>query len=160
MDMSIEVDVKLDTKSMGGFLVYHNYSRASGLFSVLISVAALVGLIWKWDNWMLSQKVLLVILALLFTVIQPIMLVWRGSRQLQTEEFQTPFHYVFNENGIVISQKDQKQEFQWRDVRKIVYKKESIYVYMSTVSAFVLPKSQCSGRFDELVKMMRENKGK
>lgn len=158
--MSIEMDVKLDSKSMGGFLIYHNYSRISGMFSVLISVAALVGLIWRWDFWMLTQKVLLVILALLFTVIQPIMLVWRGNRQLQTEDFQIPFHYVFDKNGIVISQKDQKQEFQWKDVRKIVYKKESIYVYMSTVSAFVLPKSQCNGRFDELVKMMREYKGK
>lgn len=158
--MTIEMDVKLDTKSMGGFLVYHNYSRASGMFSVLISIAALVGLIWRWDSWILNQKVLLAVLALLFTVIQPLMLIWRGSRQLQSEDFQIPFHYVFSDNGIIISQKEQKQEFQWKDVRKIVYKKEAIYVYMSTVSAFVLPKSQCDGQFDDLVKMMREHKGK
>lgn len=158
--MTIEMDVKMDIKSLGGFLIYHNYARVAGILSVLISLAALVGLIWKWDSWMLTQKVMLIILALLFTVIQPIMLLWRGSRRLQTEDFQIPFHYVFNDTGLEISQNEQKQEFQWQDVRKVVYRKDALYVYMSAVSAFVLPKDQCGGQFDELVKLMKEHTGK
>ena len=158
--MTIELDVKMDKKSLGGFLLYHNYVRIAGIFSVLISLAALVGLIVKWDSWMMTQKVMLAILALLFTVIQPLMLIWRGNRRLQTEDFQIPFHYVFHEEGIVISQKEQKQEFQWADVRKVVYRREALYVYMSAVSAFVLPKNQCKGQSEELVKLMKEHTGK
>ena len=157
MYMTIEMDVKLDTKSLGGFLLYHNYARVAGIFSVLISVAALVGLILRWDNWMMTQKVLLGVLALLFTVIQPLMLLWRGSRRLQSEDYQIPFHYVFSDDGIVISQGEQQQEFKWQDVRKVVWRRGGWYVYMSAVSAFVLPKDQSSGQFDELVKMMREH---
>lgn len=158
--MTIEMDVKMDIKSLGGFLLYHNYMRVAGILSVLISLAALVGLIVRWDSWMLSQKVMLAVLALLFTVIQPLMLLWRGNRRLQTEDFQIPFHYVFHEEGLEISQKEQKQEFRWEDVRKVVYRREALYVYMSAVSAFVLPKNQCGGQFDALVKMMKEHTGR
>lgn len=158
--MSVEMDVKLDMKSLGGFLLYHNYARVSGIISVLISLAALVGLVWQWDRWMMTQKVMLAVLALLFTVIQPLMLLWRGNRRLQEEDYQTPFHYSFGDAGIVIRQGEQKQEFQWQDVRKVVYRKDALYVYMSAVSAFVLPAGQSDGRFEELVKMMREHTAK
>lgn len=158
--MSLKLDVKMDMKSLSGFLLYHNYVRVAGGFSVLISLGALAGLIVKWDVWMASQKVMLVILALLFTVIQPLMLLYRGSRRLQSEDYQKPFHYEFNEDGIVISQGDLRQESAWRDVRKIVYRKNAIYVYMSTVSAFVLPREQCDGRFEELISLMKERTAK
>lgn len=158
--MQVELDIKLDTKSLSGFLLYHNYVRASGVFSVLISLAALVGLIWRWDHWILTQKVLLLVLALLFTVIQPLMLIWRGSRRLQTEDYRIPFHYEFSESGIVIRQGELSEEFAWSDVRKAVCRKDAIYVYMSAVSAFVLPKAQCEGHFEELVQWMKEHAGK
>lgn len=155
--MSIEMDVKLDTKTLGGFLLYHNYARASGIFSVFISLAALVLLLVRWGHFGLTQKVLLVILALLFTVIQPVMLLWRGSLRLKGEDYAVPFHYVFSDSGIVISQGEKKQESEWQDVRKVVYRKDALYVYMSAVSAFVLPENQSNGRFEELTKMMREH---
>lgn len=158
--MTLKFDVKMDMKSLGGFLLYHNYMRVAGVFSVLISLAALVGLIAKWDVWMGTQKVMLLVLALLFTVIQPLMLLWRGNRRLQAEDYQKPFHYEFNEEGIVISQGDLEQKSAWKDVRKIVYRKSAIYVYMSTVSAFVLPKEQCGENYEALIKLMKEHKAK
>lgn len=154
--MSVELDVKLDKKSLYQFLLYHNYMRPSGIIGVLISIAAVVVLCVQWGQWTPSQRVMLVVLALLFTVLQPLMLLSKGRRQLQMEEFQIPFHYVFDENGIVISQKDQRQEFSWEDVRRIKYRKSAIYVYMSTVSAFIIPDSQCQGRFEELIGLMKD----
>jgi len=156
--MSIEIDVMLDEKSLNRFLIYHNYARVSGVIGVIISVAALVGLIWKWGMWSVDQRIILVLLSLLFTVFQPLMLMGRGRKQLKMEEFQTPFHYVFDEEGVTISQKEQSQKVTWNEIRKIKYGKDAIYVYTSTVSAFVVPQSQCDGKFDELVALMKENK--
>ncbi len=158
--MKIEFDVKLDKKSLSGFLLYHNYVRPAGIFGLLVSVAALVMLILRWDAWVMMQRGILVVLAMLFTVIQPLILVSKGKRQLQMEEFQLPFHYCFSEEGVLIRQEEQEQKFSWKDIRKVVYRKEAIYVYMSTVSAFVLPKSQCDGQFDALQKMMKEQRKK
>lgn len=154
--MSMELDVKLDKKSLSSFLLYHNYARPAGIIGILISIAAVVVLCVKWDYWTTTQRGILVVLALLFTVFQPMMLLWKGKKQLQMEEFQQPFHYAFGEKGVEISQNDQKQEFAWSEIRKIVYRSHAVYVYMSTVSAFILPASQCGGRFEELVKLMKE----
>jgi hypothetical protein len=103
------------------------------------------------------QRGLLAVLALLFTVLQPLMLASKGKRQLAMEEFQIPFHYSFDENGVTISQQDQTQSFSWEEIRKVVFRRDAIYVYMSAVSAFVVPKEQCGGQFDELVHLMREH---
>lgn len=159
-EMKIEIDVKLDGKSLNRFLIYHNYVRFSGVTGVVISLAAAVALFAEWNLWTQPQRVMLILLALLFTVMQPIMLISKGKRQLQMEEFQIPFHYVFDEEGIEISQNDQKQEFTWADVRKVVCRKTAVYVYMSSVSAFVIPEGQCEGRFAELTEMVRMNTGK
>ncbi len=158
--MSIELDVKLDKKSLSRFLLYHNYARPSGVIGVVISIAAVVALIVEWGLWTQPQRGMLIVLALLFTVLQPMMLVSKGKRQLQMEEFQIPFHYRFDDHGVAISQKEQKQEFTWEDVRKIVYRKDAVYVYMSAVSAFVIPANQCMDCFEEMVQLMKEKKKK
>ena len=154
--MTIEIEVKLDQKSLNRFLLYHYYTQVSGIISVLLSIGALVGLLVRWSAWLPMQRVILILIALMFTVLQPLMLMWRGKKQLMTETFQIPFHYVFGEDKLRISQEEASQEFTWDDVRKIKWRKDAIYVYMSNVSAFVLPEEQCGGQFQELVKFTKE----
>lgn len=154
--MPIEIEVKLDQKSLNHFLLYHYYTQVSGIISVLLSLGALVGLITRWSAWLPMQRGILVVIALMFTVFQPLMLMWRGKKQLMTETFQIPFRYVFTDDKIQISQAEASQQFTWEDVRKIRWRKDAVYVYMSNVSAFVLPKEQCGGQFDELVKFTKE----
>lgn len=156
--MDIEVNIKLDAKSLNGFLLYHNYVRPGGIIGLLVSVAALIMLVWKWDSWTMVQKGILVVLALLFTVLQPLILISKGKRQLQLETFQQPFHYRFTKEGVVIRQKEQEQTFAWKNVRKIIYRKEAVYVYTSAVAAFILPKNQCEDCFADLVSMMKEQR--
>lgn len=157
-DIMIEIDVKLDQRSLNRFLIYHNYVRVSGIIGLVLSIAALAALCLKWGMWTNMQRGLLVVLALLFTVLQPLMLVSKGKKQLAMEEFQIPFHYCFDDTGVTISQKDQTQSFSWEDIRKIVFRKDAVYVYMSTVSAFVVPQEQCGGQFEQLVQLIREKK--
>ncbi len=154
--MEIEADVKLDARSLNRFLIYHNYMRVSGIIGLVLSLAAIVALCLKWGIWTTTQRCLLVVLALLFTVLQPLMLVSKGKKQLAMEEFQIPFHYCFHDGGVTISQKDQSQSFAWEEIRKTVFRRDALYVYMSTVSAFVIPREQCGGRFDELVRLIKD----
>lgn len=158
--MMVETDVKLDEKSLSGFLLYHNYMRPAGILSVVISVAAVVLLILRWGAWTGMQKGMLVFLALMFTVIQPLMLIVKGRKQLKMEVFQESFHYRFDENGVTISQGDDTESCTWDSIRKIVYRKNALYVYTSTVHAFVVPRKACGEKFDELVSLMKECKKK
>ena len=154
--MTIQIQVKLDLKSLGKFLIYHYYTQVSGVISVVISLAALFGLIFRWSGWLPMQRGILIVLALMFTVLQPLMLVWRGNKQLHTEKFEEPFCYTFDDSGVVITQGRDRQQFPWDDVRKVRCRKDAVYVYMSTVSAFVIPREQCDGQFEDLVKLATE----
>ncbi len=153
----IEIDAKLELKPLNRFLMYHNYMRPGGIAGVIISVAAIVCLFVGWSNWTYTQKGLLVVLALLFTVIQPLMLIARGKKQLSMEQFQKSFHYTFDPDKVSVSQDGEKQEFGWDEIRKVVIRKDAIYVYMTTQSAFVLAKDQCGADYDRLLQLVKEN---
>ena len=49
-------------------------------------------------------------------------------------------------------------EVEWENIRKVVITKEAIYLYMSALSAFILPKSQCGGKYNELAVLLKEKR--
>ncbi|MCR4605849.1 MAG: YcxB family protein [Eubacterium sp.] len=148
--MPVEFDVKMDAKSLSGFVLYHNYARPGGIIGVIISVAALVALILRYGAWTGMQKCLLVVLFLLFTVIQPLLLLKKTQTQLKTDAFSNPMHYEFKEEGFSISQKLSREEFAYSDIRKAVIHKNVMYLYMTSVSAFIIPRNQCEDIFDTI----------
>lgn len=155
-EKKIELDVKPDEKSLREFLLYHNYFRPSGILGIVISLAAVVLFVVRFDAWTNIQRGMLVFLALLFTVIQPLMLLWKAKKQLAMPQMQEAFHYAFDKEGVEVSQGGESEKCQWKTIRKIVYRPHAIYVFTSTVHAFVLPKAQCGGQFETLVQCMKE----
>lgn len=147
--MPIEFDVKMDARSLSGFVIYHNYMRPGGLIGLVLSVAAIVMLIVRWDHWTGVQRCLLVVLALLFLVFQPLMLLQKANTQLQSGAFLIPMHYSFGEDTFSIAQGDKQEDFVYADLRKAVYHKNVMYLYMTAVSAFIIPRKACED-FDRL----------
>lgn len=78
---SIEIDVQLDKKTLNRFLLRNNFLRTGGVIGLLISVAAIVGLAVFWNYFGTAQRVILLFLALMFTVIQPVTLLMKGWEQ-------------------------------------------------------------------------------
>ena len=155
--MPIEFEVKMDGGSLGGFVLYHNYMRPGGLIGLVLSVAAIVMLIIRWDHWTGVQRCLLIILALLFLVFQPLMLLQKANAQLQSDAFRIPMHYEFGEERFSISQNDKQEEFAYTDIRKVVFRKNVMYLYMTTVSAFIIPRRACED-FDRVKELVKEGR--
>ncbi len=155
--MSVEVDVKLDGKTLSSFLLYHNYRKISGVVGVLLSLAALAFFVINYNHLATNQKIVLILLALLFTVIQPIILANKGRKQAKKEEMQKSVHYTLGESGIELKQDELKDFWKWSDVRKVCYRKQVVYIYTSQLHAFVIPASQCGEDFDKVVKVIKEN---
>lgn len=155
--MSVEIDVKLDGKTLSGFLLYHNYRKISGIIGVLLSLTALAFLITNYNHLATNQKIVLTILSLLFTVIQPAIFAHKGRKQAKKEEMQKSIHYTFDESGIALQQEEIKDFWKWSDVRKVCYRKQVVYVYTSQLHAFVIPASQCGEDFEKVVKVIKEN---
>ncbi len=155
--MPIEFEVKMDAKSLSGFVLYHNYVRPGGLIGLLLSVAAIVALIIRWDSWTGMQRCLLIVLALLFLVFQPLMLMKKAHTQLQSGAFLFPMSYSFGEETFSIAQGENKEDFVYADIRKAVLHKNVIYLYMTAVSAFIIPRGACE-EFDRLKELVKEGR--
>lgn len=157
-DNALELEIQMDKKSMNRFLLRNNFFRAGGVCGILISLAAIAGLVLFWGEFQLPQRVILIALALMFTVIQPFSLLLKGWNQLKSGTFKEPFHYTFSSDGITVENMAGSVDVEWDQIRKAVITKEAVYLYMNAVSAFILPRSACGERYDELVKLIEENR--
>ena len=139
------------------FLIRNNFLRVGGVFGLLISIAAIVGLIVFWKYFAVAQRVILIFLGLMFTVIQPVTLLMKGWEQLKKGAFREPFHYTFSSEGIEVVNIAGTANVKWGDIRRVVTAKDAIYIYMNAVSAFILPRSECGENYIPAVKMLKEH---
>lgn len=160
MDMdgqSIEIDVQLDKKTLNRFLIRNNFLRAGGVIGLLISFAAIVGLILFWNYFGNAQRIILIFLGLMFTVIQPVTLLMKGWEQLKKGAFREPFHYKFSEEGMEIVNIAGTANVDWENIRRVVVTKEALYIYMNSVSALIIPRAECGDKYVAIAGMIKEH---
>ncbi len=158
--MPVEFDVQMDAKSLSGFVLYHNYMRPGGVIGLVLSVVAIASLIIRWSDWTSVQRCLLIALALLFLVFQPLMLLKKANDQLNSDAFKNPMRYFFDKDGFTISQGDKSESYAYVDIRKPVFHKKVMYLYMTTVSALIIPKSRCESDYDTIKEMVKSGRAR
>jgi len=154
----LEFDVRLDKKTLDRFLLRNNFLRAGGVIGILISLAAIVGLLVFWKYFATSQRVILIFLGLMFTVIQPLSLLMKVRSQLKTVAFREPFHYTFTQTGMSVENMAGTVEVKWSDMRKVIVTKEAMYLYMNAVSAFIIPRQECGDDYVRLAELVGERR--
>lgn len=153
----IDFDVTLQTGELYSFTMRHTYFSISGIFSLLISVGCIVACMMTLGSYSTTTSLLLLFVASLFTIIQPLMLYAKCKAQIKrSENINAALHYTVSEDGICVSQEGQEVAVKWYDIRKVVYAKKGIYLYMSPVRAFIFPKGQCMERYDEMCSLIAE----
>ena len=157
----IAFDVELTLKELYAFTMRHTYFSIGGIFSLFISFGSLLMLAIRFSARSVGYRVSLLIIGLLLTVVQPLMLYGKCKKQIRmNENINAPLHYVLKEEGITVTQQDQEASVGWYDIRKTVQAKNGLYLYMSPVRAFIFPASQCNGQFDEIVRVVKEQREK
>lgn len=153
----INFDVTLRTKDLFRFTMRHTYFSISGIFSLLISFGSLIACIATIGKYALSTTIVLLVIGLLFTVVQPCMLYMKCSVQVKkSENVNAALHYILSEEGITIQQDKQQAKVHWYEIRKRILTKQAVYLYMSPVRAFIFPQDQCNGQFHDVVAMTAE----
>lgn len=151
----IQFSVTMKVKTMYRFLMYHGYAGVAGIINFIISGGALVLLIMGVGDTT-TAKVALVIVAALFTIINPLYLYYKAAKQVKlTPMFAKPFDYVVGQDGITVSQGEEQLAVTWKELRKVVETKTDFYVYLSLTRAYIFPKDEIGkncGEFRELVK--------
>ncbi len=139
----ISFDIKVTQKELANFMIYHNYHSMQGIIGLIISFGALAILILRWNTLDAAQYAILALLVLMFTVLTPIVLVRKASAQAKrNKSFEKPITYELGEEGFSLIQGEERVDLEWRNVYKIVDTGKCLVLYISTVRAFIWPKTQ------------------
>lgn len=161
MEKEIKMSIMIKSSDMFHFLVKHFYSHFSGIFGVILSLGAFVIFFLSIGKREPMQMIVLLVLALLFTVIQPLQFLIKANQQVKLNPmFKEPLLYTINSEGVTVEQKEDKVLLLWADIRNIVESSKAIFVYSSTVNAFILPKEQMGEKCQGIKELIKENADK
>ena len=99
----------------------------------------------------------LLAVAALFTIIQPVMLYVKCMSQIKrSKDIKDRLTYVLSEEGITVRQGTEEAQVKWYQIRKVVNAGKGIYIYMSPVRAFIFPQESCGGQYENIRNMVGE----
>ncbi|MCM1307866.1 MAG: hypothetical protein NC223_04630 [Butyrivibrio sp.] len=157
--MEVSFDVNIEVKDMYKFLLNNVYRKATGIIWVIFSLVVIGVTVYTWGDVDYAYSALMILLAALYTVINPVMLYFKARRQIKrTDAFKDTLRYTVDGEGVKISQGEASAEASWEDMWKAVRYGSQIVLYANAVSAFIWP-LRCIENYDGLVDIMQEHMG-
>ncbi|HEX3076121.1 MAG TPA: YcxB family protein [Lachnospiraceae bacterium] len=159
MGKEIKFSILLKVSDMYEFLLRHAYTSLAGLIGVGISLLALVlFFVGLKDGSDVYQNILLLVIASLFLIINPLQLRLKAKQQvLLNPMFTKPIYYLFTKEHINVRQNDEQLELAWKDVYKVVETKNLFILYFSRVTGYIIPKEQISDVKRDFIHLIVEN---
>nr|WP_318686337.1 YcxB family protein [uncultured Acetatifactor sp.] len=144
----VELDIKIEAGDLYDYMLMHAYNSPGGIMgSALGAVMAVFALMT--GQWIFLVGGVLLLLYLPWT------LFIKSRRQaLGNPAFSQPLHYVLDQEGICISQKELETRQSWKDMVKAVSTGRSIIVYTSRVNATIFPKEQLGDKKAAVIEMI------
>ncbi len=133
----------IHTNEIFEFLMRYSYAGVVGKIGPLISLGAAVLFVKNVPNFSGNemQVILSGILALLFTVINPILLYLKAKQQkLTNKAYKSEMLYELNDEGIKLFVGEQEGGIPWEYIVKIEETKSLYLLYTTRVNAFLWPK--------------------
>lgn len=135
--------VNMTFSALYSYILNTYYRSFSGILGILVSVGVLVVLFTQWEKLAVNHRVLYILVASAFTIVNPLMLAFKAFRQLKlSPSYKKPLEYTFGDDGITISQGEVSQHMGWDKICRILMTGKILVVYTSRVHAFVLPLSE------------------
>lgn len=153
LEKAVVFTYQTKVSDMYRFLMYYSYHGFRGIVNLVISIGAIILLFNGADEGYAFNKALLILIAALFTVINPIQLYLKAAKQVKlTPMFQHPLEYKVNAEGIFVRLKEEEMALAWADIYKVVETRKDFYYYTSFNRAHILPKEG----YIEQCNLMRE----
>ena len=132
--MEYTFDVTMEPDTMRRFLLRHSYGRPTGILGLLISLAALVYLVVRWNGLAGQERIL-----------------------LGAPYYEKPITYKMAEEGILTSQGEEQVITPWKDIRRVVVMRKAAAVYTSSIHAFLFPFASMGDQKDEIIAYIKEH---
>lgn len=156
MEKSISLTIQMTKSAMFDFLYWHSYHGFMGIVNYGFSLIALIALLCGFGRGNAIAMIALIILASLFTIVNPLLLYYKAVRQVkQTPIFQKPLQYTFDEKGFCVSQEKEQAFVAWSDVLLLRETNKTIVLYLGAANATVLPKKDCKEHLAQIKEFIR-----
>lgn len=138
--MQTEFKVNITVKDIFSFLINNTYRKLTGVIWIVFSIAVLVIAIYTWGDVKIANSILLIVMSLLYTVVNPIMLYLKAKAQVKNNDyFNDELIYRTNSKGITVCQGTESTTVKWDEMWKAVKYGGIVVVYVTTIRAFILP---------------------
>lgn len=141
MKERIEVTVNTTTKDLYRFMMYHAYSKLSGLITLIFGIGSLIVLpiaYFVWEETFISIVLLLVVF--MYLILTPINMLSQAKRQVMGNPvFKNPITFVITREKFEARQYTGNLTLEWHQLFRIAKTKKNYLFYVNEQQAFVMP---------------------
>lgn len=134
--MEFKYEYRVAPSDLWQVQMYYAYSSYTAVINVIciVSSIALIYSLWATAPWWL--RLLLLFFLSLFTVIQPLSMYFRAKKTLG--DIDDTLTLTFNEKGIQVEVRDQREFKEWAEVQGIVMKPTLVTIYTDRSHGYIL----------------------
>ena len=101
----VNFDIQITDKDLFKFSINNIYRKFTGILWIVFSITVIFITVYTWGDISINNSILLICMALLFSVMNPFLLWTKSKSQIKKNEtMQKPIHYCINGKGVTISQ--------------------------------------------------------
>lgn len=119
--------------------MYYAYSSYMGVVNIVCIAASIILIISRWKDASDLLKTMMVLFLMLFTVIQPSLILLRAHSSLKNGC--PEIELTFSQSGMTVISNGQKQFVNWQGVLRIVKKPTILLIYMEDGAGYILRNS-------------------
>lgn len=152
----IKIDMQLNAKDIWLFSMYHSNRGFLLIFNVLFTVVMYYYMITSWNKIDTPRKMMFVLLANMFLIIQPAMLYLKSAKQARSEAIRAGLSLEMNDEGIVVSSKGESIDFKWESGFRSRIVPGIIIIYVDAVRGYLLPDRYTKENKEKIVAVLKE----
>lgn len=152
----IKIDMQLNAKDIWLFSMYHSNRGFLLVFNVLFTIVMYYYMITSWNTIDTPRKIMFVLLANMFLIIQPAMLYLKSAKQARSEAIRAGLSLEMNDEGIVVSSKGESIDFKWESGFRSRIVPGIIIIYVDAVRGYLLPDRYTKENKEKIVAVLKE----
>ena len=154
----IKFKITLKVNDLYYFMMHHYYSKPAGIIGLVLSLGSLVLLITRWNVTDATAKMLYFIIAVLFTVINPLMLRTKAKAQIQrNKSLGGGLEYILSDEHLSVCLGEEKADIEWNQIIKVKDNGRELVVYMTAARAYIWPKDKLGVQYDDVTAFLKKH---
>ena len=150
----LKFDMHLNAKDIWIFSMYHSNRGFMLIFNLFFTIGMYGYMIYSWSGLGFAKKIMMLILANMFLIIQPLLLYLKSLRQAKSDTIKNGLSMELNDKGIVICANGESAEFLWENGFRTRILPGLIVVYVDAIRAYLLPDRYTRNLKEEVIKVL------